>query len=100
MIHTIEGNACSSSIRQVNAVLYMLSSYNVKAKYCIIYSFAFGSDAGALASLFSVTEPFELPSPKKMTSTVRSSLDEVRKMVCRSYHEAHTCSAWRKDSVE
>jgi hypothetical protein len=39
-----------------------------------VYSLAFGSGAAALASLFKVTLPFALPSPKNMTSTVKSSL--------------------------
>jgi hypothetical protein len=38
------------------------------------YNFGLISGAGALASRFSVTLPLATPSPKKMTSTVRSSL--------------------------
>lgn len=41
------------------------------------YSLALTSGPGALASLFSVTFPVTGPSPKKMTSTVKSSLRVV-----------------------
>jgi hypothetical protein len=65
-----------------------------------IYSLAFGSGAAALASLFKVTLPLALPSPKNMTSTVKSSL---RKSVMSSNVlnvRRPTCTVLRKDSAE
>lgn len=58
------------------------------------------SGAGALASLFSVTEPLAVPSPKKMTSTVRSSLVSVSwwGSIWRGGGGmgGRTCSVWRR----
>lgn len=39
------------------------------------YSFALGTSCSAVASALSVTSPVSLARPKKMTWTVRSSLD-------------------------
>ena len=55
----------------------MLSWSVERIRRCDIYNLAFGSEAEALASLFSVTLPLAVPSPKKMTSTVRSSLNLI-----------------------
>jgi len=62
------------------------------------HNFAFGSGVAALASLFKVTLPLALPSPKKMTSTVKSSLSYVspQKSLLRSVR--HTCIVLRMDS--
>ena len=45
----------------------------VKKEKCN-HNFAFTPDPSALASVFSNTSPLGSPSPKKITSTVRSSL--------------------------
>jgi hypothetical protein len=65
-----------------------------------IYNFGFGSAAAALASLLSVTLPFALPSPKKMTSTVKSSLVHVSQSWTSCVSVNRTCIASRKDSAE
>lgn len=66
-----------------------------------IYSLALGSGAAALASLLSVTLPLELPSPKKMTSTVRSSLWELVRSKVRKDRQRQrlTCIVLRRDSA-
>jgi hypothetical protein len=56
-------------LRHVNAVLYV-QAMDEKIRLSA-YNLACGS---ALASLFKTTFPSAAPSPKKMTSTVKSSL--------------------------
>lgn len=63
------------------------------------YSFALTSGDGALASLFRVTLPVLLPSPKKITSTVKSSLITMSKMDVGN-RAVLTCSALKRGLEE
>lgn len=77
----------------ISGCIYM----NQPQSLLLTHSLAFGSGAAALASLFRMTLPFELPSPKKMTSTVRSSLRKVSIVQKCTTLGFNTCSAARKD---
>lgn len=52
--------------------------FGIRLSY--LYSFALVSGPGALPSLFKETLPLAGLSPKKMTSTVRSSLEIISKV--------------------
>jgi hypothetical protein len=51
----------------------------VIVNWAVFYNFGFGCWVGAVPSRFKTTSPFFSPSPKKMTWTVKSSLEREEK---------------------